>query len=161
MMPQFYLPKRLSTREAQASDREDIRRFLTSMLAEFGLDLDHYGTDSDIAELPESYQGGYFGLIEEGDKLVGTFALYPLGGGRAEVRKMYLHPDLRGQGIGKQLLGFVEGVAEENQFNELELQTASAMTAARGMYEHAGYKEIDANSKTERCDRRYHKRLYG
>ena len=131
------------------------------MLAEFGLGLDHYGTDRDIVELPESYKDGFFGLIEEAGMLVGTYALYPFDDERAEVRKMYLHPDLRGRGVGKQLLNYVEALAAEKKFKTIELQTASAMIAARNMYERAGFTEIDAEQRSARCDRRFFKRLYG
>ena len=161
MRPEFYLPERLSTREASATDRDRIGAFLVEMLSEFNLGLDHYGTDRDIVELPDSYTDGYFGLIEDEDRLLGTFALFKLNDQKAEIRKMYLHPDLRGQGIGKQLLRFVESVAIQKNYRILELQTASAMTAARAMYEKSGFVEIDPDSRTERCDRKYYKQLYG
>ena len=158
-MPEFYLPARLSTRPAKSDDRDDIGRFLKEMLGKFGLDLDHYGTDRDIVELPVSYEGGYFGLIEEGGVIQGTFALYPIDETRAEVRKMYLHPSLRGRGLGKQLLEHILSIAGASGFEILQLETSSKMIAARKLYESYGFMEVDADKKTDRCDRLYVKHL--
>ena len=159
MQPKLYLPVRLSSRPAMATDRPAITSFLQVMLEEFDLGLDFDGVDDDINGLPNSYDGGYFGLVERDDEILGTFALYPIKEDTAEVRKMYLHPSLRGQGLGRTLLEFVESVAVARGFKELQLETASAMVAARSLYARAGYIEVDPESKSDRCDRRFVKQL--
>jgi putative acetyltransferase len=161
MKPSLSLNTRLSTRQATAADIEKIGLFLTEMLREFDLDLDHYGVDSDLMRFPESYQGGCFGLIEDDIelKIVGTFALYAMSDQVAEIRKMYLHPTLRGQGIGKQLLNFIEEQAKEIGFARLELETATAMQAARALYEKNGFIELAPMHNKARCQHRYFKQL--
>ena len=159
MQPELYLPVRLSTRQATADDREAITAFLAGLLTEFDLALDLDGTDRDIAGIPGSYQGGYFGLIEDEGMIVGTYALFAVDDNTAEVRKMYLHPSIRGQGLGRQLLTFIEAIAANNGYEHLQLETSSAMTAARALYERSGYLEVDPESKSDRCDRRFVKRL--
>jgi len=159
MKPGFSLISRLSTRPAIAHDRDAIGAFLSEMLGEFGLDLDHYGVDSDLVTFPESYSTGYFGLIEEAGRIVGTYALFPMKGSVGEIRKMYLHPSVRGQGIGKKMLAFVEEVARENGFTRLELETATTMNTARALYEKKGYCEIEPIHNRLRCQHRYFKDL--
>ncbi len=155
------LNTRLSTRQATAADRDKIGLFLAEMLRDFDLDLDHYGVDSDLMKFPESYQGGYFGLImDDVDlKIVGTFALYAMSDQVAEIRKMYLHPKLRGQGIGKQLLKFIEEKAVDLGFVRLELETATSMKAARALYEKNGFIEMEPMHNKARCQHRYFKQI--
>jgi putative acetyltransferase len=159
MKPVLYLNTRLSTRPAIGADMDAIGAFLTEMLSEFGLDLDHYGVDSDLRSFPESYHGGYFGLIEDDGKIVGTYALYPMTQSVAEIRKMYLQPALRGQGVGKRMLKFIEEVAREKGFTRLELETATAMNSARALYEMTGFQEIEPIHNQTRCQHRYFKQL--
>jgi len=159
MKPDFSLNPRLSTRPANAEDVEAIGVFLTEMLREFRLDLDHYGVDNDLLSFSESYSGGYFGLIEEAGKIVGTYALYPMSETVAELRKMYLHPDLRGKGLGKQLLAFIEQIARKKSFTRIELETATDMNDARALYEKNGYREIERIHNRVRCQHRYFKEL--
>lgn len=159
MKPVFSLNARLTTRVATVEDVDAIGSFLTEMLVEFGLDLDHYGVDNDLLTFADSYRNGYFGLIEEDGNIKGTFALFPMGELIAELRKMYLHPDLRGKGIGNQLMSFIEDVARDKGFRRLELETASSMHAARTLYAKKGYVEIEPIHNRERCQHRYFKQL--
>lgn len=159
MKPDFSLNPRLSARPAYAEDVDAIGVFLSEMLREFGLDLDHYGVDNDLLSFSESYSNGYFGLIEEAGSIVGTYALYPMSETVAELRKMYLHPNLRGQGLGKQLLTFIEQIALEKSFTRIELETAADMKCARRLYEKKGYREIEQIHDKIRCQHRYFKEL--
>jgi len=159
MKPDFSLNPRLSTRQATADDVDAIGAFLSEMLRDFGLDLDHYGVDSDLLTFADSYEHGYFGLIEEDGRIKGTFALFPMADSVAEVRKMYLHQDLRGHGIGKQLLNYIEEVARKTGVKRLELETATSMDSARALYEKSGFREIAKTHDRIRCQHRYFKSL--
>ena len=160
VMPEFYLPARHSVREATGADITSVRNFLIERLAEFELDLDHYGTDRDIEGLPGSFRGGYFGIIEtESGEIKGTFALYPVDNVTGEIRKMYLHPSLRGIGLGRSMLEFLEHVAKAAGFQVLQLETSSEMKTARMLYAKFGYQEIEKEGQTIRCDREYRKTL--
>jgi len=54
--------------------------------------------------------GGDFWVIQRQGQLVGTAAYYPSQRGKnaVEIRKMYLLPDARGQGLGKYVLKQLE-----------------------------------------------------
>jgi putative acetyltransferase len=159
MKPDFSLNPRLSLREATASDLDGIVAFLGEMLKEFGLEFDYAGVDSDMEAFAESYSNGYFGLIEEENKIVGTFALFPMSDSVVELRKMYLHPRIRGMGVGRQLLRFLESTAIQGGYIRVELETATAMSSARRLYEKEGYREIEPIHNRMRCEHRYFKDL--
>ncbi|MCD8740861.1 GNAT family N-acetyltransferase [Mucilaginibacter roseus] len=77
-----------------------------------------------------------------GDALIGTVQLdidtMPNQPHRAEVRKLMVHPDHRGQGIAKALMLEIEKVAEEHTRSLLTLDTRTG-DAAEPLYTSLGY----------------------
>ncbi|MDX1477229.1 MAG: GNAT family N-acetyltransferase [Saprospiraceae bacterium] len=153
------LPERLTIREGRKADQQALIDFLADCLAEFDLALDFDGTDRDLLEIEQAYRDGYFGVIESGDTLAGTFALFPLSDDTAEIRKMYLSAEWRGRGLGRQLLATLEDMARRKGFQRIELETASPMHAAIHVYQSSGYREMPASGCGNRCDRRFFKQL--
>ena len=80
----------------------------------------------------------HFALVENGEILGGLIA-NPGGSGSAKLRQMWIHPDLRGQGQGHQLLSEVEArlTAEGVTFFVLH-----ARQNAAGFYEKNGYRAV-------------------
>lgn len=60
-----------------------------------------------------------------------------------EIKKMYLVPELRGQGVARRLLVALEEKARELGFTVARLDTGPAQSSARALYESAGYAPID------------------
>ena len=96
--------------------------------------------------------------------LVGTAAYYPIdrpeskSGSAVELRKMYLLPQVRGQGLGRFLLTHLENQAQFKGFTDLWIETASVLKEAVILYEKSGYRPA-TGVETDRCDRVYLKRL--
>jgi len=82
---------------------------------------------------------GVLYLIEEEGKIVGMGALRRLGEGVAEVKSMYIQPDYRGHGYGKQMLNKLIEAAKVFGYTTLRLDTIEFMAAARRIYESAGF----------------------
>ena len=95
-----------------------------------------------------------------GGELVGTAAYRPIERGEqaVEIRKMYLLPAVRGQGLGRFLLGRLEGAIAARGFNEIWLETATSLKQAVRMYESSGY-QLATGVEPSRCDRVYKKRI--
>ncbi|MDR6610919.1 GNAT family N-acetyltransferase [Leifsonia sp. 1010] len=61
---------------------------------------------------------------------------------RAELKRMFVHEDARGQGLARRLLGAIESAAEEAGIAELRLETGPLQHAAIALYERSGYVRI-------------------
>jgi len=73
-----------------------------------------------------------------------------LGGGVAELRRMYVRPAFRGRGIGRQLVCWVEEEALAAGCPIIRLATNPLLEAAIGLYLSSGYRPIPAPAGSER-----------
>ncbi|MGH7566576.1 MAG: GNAT family N-acetyltransferase [Gemmatimonadota bacterium] len=141
------------------TDAREVRELVFGVLEEFGLAPDHAGTDVDLSDVERHYQarGGEFWVVEDGrGRVVGTCGLWLDSDDpdRSELRKMYLRPEWRGRGLGGQLLEIALSHARGAGRGRVELETNRAMTAAIGLYESRGFREIEGDT-CARCDRRF------
>jgi putative acetyltransferase len=146
-------------RPATNADAEAIRRVVFGVLHEYGLPPDPDGLDADLAEPETSYHraGGSFDVLTDSSGVVvGTVGLFPLGGARCELRKMYLAARCRGRGLGKRLLRRALARARELGFTRIELETASILEAAARLYESFGFVPCAPHQVTARVDRAYY-----
>ena len=75
---------------------------------------------------------------------VGCGALRPLGGGVAEIKRMYVVPAARGRGVSKLVLAGLEAAARDRGWTTLRLETGPRQPEAVALYEGAGYRPIPA-----------------
>ncbi|MEO8211204.1 MAG: GNAT family N-acetyltransferase [bacterium] len=73
---------------------------------------------------------------------VGCGAIKKYSRDTAEIKRMYVKPKFRGQGIGKKILTELELWAEELNFSECILETGKIQTDAVKLYQSGGYKVI-------------------
>jgi putative acetyltransferase len=149
-------------RDWEPRDRHAAATLIASVLAEYGLHWEPEETDRDVLEVEACYleTGGEFWVVEQGDHLVGTGAYYPIRRGikAVEIRKMYVLPSARGQGLGHFLLQQLEGAIAAHQYQQIWIETASVLTEAVQLYEHNGY-SLATGVETARCDLIYLKTL--
>jgi putative acetyltransferase len=146
-------------RPASNEDRNDIEELVFGVLSEYGLKSDPDNIDSDLSNIQHEYldTGGAFEvLIDEDKKIVGSVGLYRINPTTCEIRKMYLAANLRGQGLGRRLLGHVLSKAKELGYSRVELETASVLKEAIALYEHYGFRRFDRNHLSSRCDAGYY-----
>jgi putative acetyltransferase len=159
-MQAFY--KDFLIRDWMVSDRTPAAALIRSVLAEYGLGWEPEGADRDVLQVETCYQavGGEFWVVEQQGKLVGTGAYYPIQRGQkaVEIRKMYLLPETRGQGLGRFLLTTLEDTIAARNFEQIWVETASVLAEAVRLYESSDYQPA-AGVETERCDRVYLKVL--
>ncbi|BDM82668.1 GNAT family N-acetyltransferase [Acaryochloris marina] len=146
----------------QPSDRQVAAAVIRSVLAEYGIGWEPDGADRDVYEVETAYLqlGGAFWVVEQQGQIVGTAAFYPVnrGVGTVEIRKMYLLPQVRGQGLGRWLLQRLEQEIAAQGFREIWIETASVLKEAVTLYESSGYLPA-TGIETERCDLIYSKVL--
>ena len=147
-------------RHWQPADRDAAASLIGQILTDYGLGWEPTGADSDVVQVETYYQNGEFWVVEQNGTLVGTAAYHPIERGEqaVEIRKMYLLPVARGQGLGRFLLGQLESAIAARGFKEIWLETATVLKEAVRMYESSGYAPA-TGIETSRCDKVYKKRV--
>ena len=128
------------------SDREPGAGLLQAMVDELrevydGLDL--RGPDMPRAE-PEDLAspGGAFLVGWQEDTPVCCGGLKCLPDGAAEIKRMFVIPEARGQGVARQLLGALEEKAAEMGYSVVRLDTGPRQPHAQALYESAGFTSL-------------------
>jgi ribosomal protein S18 acetylase RimI-like enzyme len=97
----------------------------------------------DLQEFTQEYfdVGAGVWLAEVGGELVGCVALRRLQekSGCAEIKRLYIRPGYRRQGIADRLLQALEKFAKQCGYQWLYLDTAADMKAAQRFYERQGF----------------------
>lgn len=78
------------------------------------------------------------GLGPNGE-LIGCGALQGLDANDVEIKRMWIAPDARGLGLGKQLLDHLERTARNLGYRRALLDTNDTLTPAISLYERSGY----------------------
>ena len=75
-------------------------------------------------------------------KAAGCGAIKQYADGVAEVKRMFVHPDFRGQGIAKSILAALEAWAKELKYKTTILETGTKQPEAIALYRNCGYRQI-------------------
>jgi len=87
---------------------------------------------------------GVFLLALSDGMPVGCVSLRPLEGREAEVKRLWVHPDARGQGLARRLMAALETRARALGYQRLKLDSNSALTDAITLYRRMGWADCDA-----------------
>lgn len=109
------------------------RRFETG----FDPGLGKAGSDQDMA--PPT---GAFLVARTESEVVGCGGFRRLDATTAEIKRMWIAPTARGQGLARRLLREIERLAREAGYAEIRLDTNRALAEARTLYRREGYREI-------------------
>jgi len=98
----------------------------------------------EIDRIPAYYseRDGGFWIAVKSDKVVGTFGLERASDDAMELRRMYVDPSARRQGIARQMLQFAERECRRRNVSRLELSTAEIQQAALALYRNSGYELV-------------------
>jgi ribosomal protein S18 acetylase RimI-like enzyme len=102
---------------------------------------------------------GVFILAVRHGEPVGCGALKLHAGQPAEVKRMWVSPRARGQGIGRRLLEELERRAAETGTRAIQLDTNHSLTEAIAMYRSAGYVPVAQFNDEPYADRWFGKPL--
>ena len=149
-------------RDWQTGDRHAAAGVIQQVLEEYGLPWQPKLADRDVIKVESAYLevGGEFWVVERDGVVVGTAAYQPIARGEnaVEIRKMYLLPEVRGQGLGIYLLEQLEQAIAIKQYQEIWIETVTILKEAVRLYERNGYQPA-SGVETARCDLVYLKRL--
>jgi putative acetyltransferase len=102
-----------------------------------------YGYDAEPGAKPTAADISVFLVARDADgRALGCGALRHLEPGAAELKRMYVRPEARGQGLGRMLLEALEAEARRLGVGVLRLETGYEQHEAMALYEDAGYQRI-------------------
>ena len=134
----------------KTKDNAAVKTLVQNTLAEFGLVGEGYaGVDAELNDMCQAYANelsDYY-VIELNQQILGAGGYAPLIGTEpgtvAELRKMYFHASLRGQGMGQKLIELCINDAKAKGYQSMYLETVPAMITAQALYRKNGFVQLD------------------
>ena len=137
-------------RPIQPIDNPELAVIIRNTLSEFGAAKPgtvYFDPTTDaLSELFQTEKSAYF-VAEADGKLLGGGGIFPTEGlpdGTCELVKMYLLPEGRGIGLGKQLIEKCLETAREFGFHEIYLETLDELHFALKIYAKFGFEYLQA-----------------
>lgn len=135
-------------RPIQQADNPFLAKIIRSTLKEFN--ANHPGTvyfDSTTDDLYSLFQKerACYNVAELNGQVVGGGGIYPTDGlpaNTCELVKMYLLPQARGSGLGKQLITLCLQQAKVNGFKNVYLETMPELKQALNIYANFGFEYL-------------------
>jgi N-acetylglutamate synthase-like GNAT family acetyltransferase len=128
---------------AEPFDSADARRLITSLdehLATRYPPAQRFGPNLKPEQIAAGL--GTFVIARADGRAVGCGALRKLDETSAEVKRMYVEPELRGHGVAKKILEHLEGVGRQLGVHRLVLETGIYQAEAIGFYHQAGFEPV-------------------
>ena len=125
-------------------DIETIKELFLEYARSLGFSLCFQNFQKELDELPGIYSPpeGILYLAVMSDKPAGCVALKPIDQGICEMKRLYVRPQYRGNGIGKALAMKVINKARELSYQKMRLDTIHTMKEAIALYRSFGFYEI-------------------
>lgn len=129
-------------------DVEQVRALFKEYANSLDIDLCFQNFEAELAGLPGDYappRGALF-IAHSANDMVGCCALRPLDTAdypnACEMKRLYVRPALRGNGLGRRLAEAVIQAASQAGYAYVLLDTLSEMETARAMYQELGFVEV-------------------
>ncbi len=139
----------MSLRALSASDStelEHVRQFFRNYAAWLGVDLSFQGFADELANLPGAYGDvdGRLFFAEVDGRPAGCVGIRRFSEGVCEMKRLYVNPDARGRGLGRQLALQAIKAAQELGYRRILLDTMPMMRIAVKLYRELGFTEAPA-----------------
>lgn len=132
-------------RSIEPRDDKIIASVIRAVLVEMG--VPKVGTAYEDASLDKMFKtydkkGCKYFVVVKDDKVLGGGGIAPLAGGDmdvCELQKMYFLKEVRGKGLGKQVIENCMDFAKHSGYRKIYLETMPYMEAARKLYKKLGF----------------------
>ena len=141
---------------ASAPARWAMEQYFAEIAERFGFET---GSAIDDAAAAYSPPRGFFVLAGPEDRPLACGAVQLLDPERGEVKRMWVSPDARGQGMARALLAHLESLLAREGCRWSLLDTNSSLTSAVALYESSGYERVDDYNGNADADVWFAKRL--
>jgi DNA-binding MarR family transcriptional regulator/N-acetylglutamate synthase-like GNAT family acetyltransferase len=123
-----------------APARAAVGRYFAEIHERFGFDAT--GLDEKDAEQLRAPSGAFLLASSDGDP-VACGGLQTITPGIGEIKRMWVHPQWRGAGLGSRVLHRLEERSRQLRHRAVRLDTNGTLSEAIAMYEGAGYRRIE------------------
>ncbi len=125
---------------------EHVRQFFRNYAAWLGVDLGFQNFGEEMASLPGAYAApaGRLFFAELDGKPAGCVGIRPSTEGICEMKRLYVEPEARGTGVGRELALAAIKAAKVLGYRRVMLDTLPAMRIAVKLYRELGFKEAPA-----------------
>lgn len=140
-------------RPIQAGDNARVAEIIRTVMPEFGCVGEGYSIeDPEVDQMYQAFQAAgrafYVVAHDSSGEIFGCGGYAPLAGNEhpdtCELQKMYFFPELRGHGLGRQLLERCMDAARRDGYAKMYLETVCRMEAAGKLYRKMGFTIIPA-----------------
>jgi len=135
---------------ADTRELDQVRQFFRTYAAWLGVDLCFQNFDAEMANLPGAYaapQGRLF-LAAVDAEPAGCVGIRPLSEGICELKRLYVDPAYRSQGVGRALIMAAIRAAREIGYHKIMLDTLPNMRMAVKLYRELGFMAAPAYYST-------------
>ena len=137
----------------------ELREVLTAYIEEGAARLEQaFGIKQDIPAVVDHVMhdvkqftppAGRLLLVVEGEAVLGCGGLRPISPKVAEIKRMYVRPEARRRGLGRQLLDALLAAAQQQGYYEVRLDTHGHQSAAHRLYLVAGFTPCEPYPESE------------
>lgn len=138
----------MKIRPIQKQDNAQIYHLIRKVLEEHQLNLPGTAyTDQSLSALTEFYQSEkdaqYFVIADENGKICGGAGIAPFSGKICELQKLYIAPEVRGQGWSKKLFAECQNFAQ-GKYQQIYLESHTNLATALKLYPRLGFRPLPA-----------------
>ena len=131
-----------------SQDLADICKLFQAYAESLGIDLSFQDFQTELASLPGKYDATAKGALllakDSNGTALGCVAVRSWSGDICEMKRLYVAPDARGTGLGKELANASIAQARILGYSKMRLDTLATMATAQKMYMQIGFREIPA-----------------
>jgi ribosomal protein S18 acetylase RimI-like enzyme len=131
---------------ATEDDIPSIKKLFQEYAQAIGIDLYFQNFDEELAGLPGRYvpPDGALLIAKSSGKACGCVALRKFDDQVCEMKRLYVKPEFRKHGLGKDLVERIISEAKNRGYKVMRLDTLATMQSAIKLYKSFGFHEIPA-----------------